>query len=156
MASIFAAAVALCFMAPAAALRPALHRVRGGRLSAAAVHDVSSMDELAERVEGAAPGQLVLVKAYGANCPKCKRMVPLYASFAESHEDVDCLSVNLSGVSGAYAALGAPASVPAFVAYADGERLEDLGSHEGVEAIDAYATAWAEDACDDECDVDFF
>ena len=45
--------------------------------------------------------------------------------------------------------------MPAFVAYADGERLEDLGSHEGVEAIDAYATAWAEDACDDECDIDF-
>ena len=121
----------------------------------AAVRDVASMDELDAVVKAAEDGRLVMVEAYGSNCPKCKRMAPEFEAWARSRPDVDAVSVNLSEVSGAYAAFGGPKSVPAFFAYAYGERVDDLGGQQGVGALEAYAADWA-DACgdEDECDLD--
>ena len=121
----------------------------------AAVRDVASMDELDAVVQAAEDGRLVMVEAYGSNCPKCKRMAPEFEAWARSRPDVDAVSVNLSKVAGAYAAFGGPKSVPAFFAYAYGERVDDLGGQQGVGALEAYAADWA-DACgdEDECDLD--
>ena len=134
---------------------PADAAVRDAAVRDAAVRDVASMDELDAVVQAAEDGRLVMVEAYGSNCPKCKRMAPEFEAWARSRPDVDAVSVNLSKVAGAYAAFGGPKSVPAFFAYAYGERVDDLGGQQGVGALEAYAADWA-DACgdEDECDLD--
>ena len=99
--------------------RPRLVR-RGVSVAVAPTHevavvDVGTMDELDVLLDAAEPGVLTLLEAYGANCPKCKRMKPKFDAFAAAHPDVRCLAVNLSEVAGAYKALEVT-NVPAFYA----------------------------------------
>lgn len=113
------------------------------------MRDLATMDDLLAALEDAPPEALVILEAHANGCPKCRRMRPKYEAFAAARPECACVAVNVSEVSGAYKALDVQ-SVPSFFCFADGERVDDLGD---LESLEAYAAEWAESCPEEECDM---
>ena len=121
------------------------------------VRELSSMDELEALLsESAKEGGVVVVKAYGPNCPKCRAAAPKFRDFAAVYEGaITCVAANLSAAKGTYRGLGEPSSVPLFIAYRGGVRMNggDLAAMESL--VDAELLGGLPE-CDDEeeCVID--
>ena len=111
--------------------------------------EVASMDQL-EQLK--AEESLLMVKAYGNNCKKCKAVAPKFDKFAAQHSgDFTCAAINLSTVKGAFNALGVR-EVPLFIAFRDGERVEDRVASDLTMMEDLAAAGLMQDLpdCDEE------
>jgi len=90
--------------------------------------------------------KFLMLKAYGANCKKCAAVAPKFIDFAELHPEVLCCAINLSSVKGAHTTLGVK-SVPLFIVYAGGERVDDLEGMSSLENFEEYVDSFCEEEC---------